>query len=223
MRSARLVVFDCNIAVDQAALIVECARKVRIPIAAAAVSDSKVNRLLGLGPECQLDLVSLNRHELNALFDHAAGDHVDAVCSKLQARRVVVTDGPAGYWIVDDDGSKKHFAPPTIDKFVSATGAGDALLAGLLTHWANHDVLDPSQATAAVAASVRRVLQEPGATVGSLAVDIDFAVLARIAVKEQPLWMRMFSPEVGVATGIFAAVLTAVTLWLTYLFPASGQ
>jgi hypothetical protein len=223
VQRARLVVMDCNFAVDQLSLLLEFTGRYNRPTATAVVSDSKVVRLLQMNGHHSIDLVALNTNELAELFDHKTGDHIPEVCKRLNAKQVIVTAAAAGYCVVKESGTVKHYRAPHVDNIVSVTGSGDALLAGVLTYWYKNQNLDFDDAITTIATAVRKVLQQPGATVGSLATDTDFAQLAKIAIRNEPLWKRFLSPEIGVAAAVLVAILTVVITILTYeLLPSSG-
>lgn len=220
--NARLVTMDCNLAVDQMSLLIDCAIRYNRPVIVAAVSDSKVIRLTQLEDHLTVDIVVLNELELRAAFDDEPGDHIAEACRLLRAKYVVVTAGERGYRIISDGGWYRHYRAPQIDKVVSQSGAGDALLSGIVAYWYKNQRIDFDDAASKIATSVRRVLNQPGSTVGSLATDIDFALLARIAIRNEPLWKRLLSPEMGVAFSIVVALLTVAILVLTYkLLPDS--
>ncbi len=208
--------FDCNLAVDQMSLLLTSAKRRNIPAVVAAVSDSKVVRLLQLGTHEPIDLIVLNKLELAAITDSSTAQNAKDVCARLQAKHVVLTAGSDGYTAMSESGSSKHYQAPPVDRIVSQSGAGDALLSGILTQWYDQQFLDFDNAISIIATSVRRVLEQPGATRGSLATDIDFARLARVAIRNEPLWKRFLSPEMGVAMAIIIVLLTVPLLIFTY-------
>ncbi len=223
MSRARFVVMDCNLAVDQMSLLLDSARRHNRPVAIAAVSDSKVTRILQLEDHQLVDIVVLNELEARAVTGPETGSGTQNLCSRLGAKYVVLTQGAAGYQVISEAGqSAKQYPAPQIERLVSQSGAGDALFAGILAYWYRNQTLDFDGAKSTIANSVRRVLQQPGATLGSLATDVDFARLAKIAVRDEPFWKQFFSPEIGVATSIIVAILTVAILFLTYkLLPKS--
>ena len=214
--NARIVVLDCNLAVDQMSLLLDYARRHNRPTVVAAVSDSKVVRLLQLEEHQLIDVVVLNELELQAVIAAESTDNNQNACKLLRAKRVVVTAGASGYRVLSEYGKCVRYSAPQMDKIASQTGAGDALLSGIVTYWYRNQNLDFDDALPTIATSVRRVLAQPGATAGSLATDIDFSLLARIAIRNEPVWKRFLSPEVGVATTIFVALLTVALLILTF-------
>jgi sugar/nucleoside kinase (ribokinase family) len=222
VQRARFVVMDCNLAVDQMSLLLDSAMRHGKPVAVAAVSDSKVLRLLELGDHQPIDLVSLADHELTAVFDGRREDDPAVICERLKAKQVIITGGANGYVVVTAAGGIKRFSAPQVDNIVSTTGAGDALFAAALSDWYKHQNLDLDNSVPNIATAIRKVLQQPGATVGSVATDIDFAHLATIAVRDTPIWRRALSAEVATAAAVIGLILTGVLTWLTYkLLPNS--
>jgi sugar/nucleoside kinase (ribokinase family) len=219
VKHARFVVLDCNLAGDQLSLFLESARRHEKPVAVAAVSDSKVLRLVEIGDHQQIDLVALSEHELAAVFADQPPEDKDnpaRICERLKAKQVIVTAGINGYVVVTSAGGVKRYSAPQVDNIVSTTGAGDALLGAALADWYKRQSLDFDNSVASIATAIRKVLQQPGATVGSVATDIDFANLAKIAIRDKPFWGRLLSVEVGTAAGILVAILTCVLAWMAY-------
>lgn len=218
---ARLVVLDCNLAQDQLALLVEAAQSAGSPLVVAAVSDSRVKSLTKLTPTAPLDLVSMNELEAKAIGIDVAGggdrEWAALACDKVHASIVVVTRGAKGWLVLRATGQQEVFQAPEVEKIESPTGAGDALVAALVASWYRNRHLDFQQAQAVVALFVRKVLEQPGATAGSLAVDADFAKLAKIAIREGPWFKRFLTQEVGVAAGIViglaSLMFTAAQVW----------
>jgi sugar/nucleoside kinase (ribokinase family) len=213
---ARLVAIDCNLAVDQIALLAECAKRHNRPIAVAGVSDSKIVRLLQLSDHKAFDIVVINENEAQTVLAHKSHHKINEICTRLRAEQVIITEGANGYRVISKTTPPKHYEAPQVEKIVSRTGAGDALFAGVLGYWYQNQRLDFDDAVPTIAISIRKVLQQPGATVGSLATDVDFGLLARIAVRNEPLWKRILSPEIGVAAAIIVTILTVGLIILTY-------
>jgi len=228
---ARIVVADCNLAVDQLLLVVEAAGAARCPVVLAAVSDSKVHRIAQLPAGLIVDLVCLNELELQALgfamTDPMEPARVQEICLALRARKVIVTQGMRGHVALDAAGQIERFPAPDVETIVSTSGAGDALLAGLVVDWYRNGRLDVAGAQTTVARLVRRVLEQPGATVGSLAAEADFAKLAQIAMREEPVMRRFMTPEVGVAAAVVTVLVTLVVgllqVWAARAGPADNK
>ena len=218
--AARIVVLECNLAPEQITLVAQLAQRAGRPVVVAAVSDTKVRRIGQTLSDVPFDLVSMNALEAQAIGIDietlVAGPAATALCAKMRARQVVVTCSEHGHRRVDASGKIESFAAPDIDGVVSPTGAGDALLAGIVAHAFRHG-LDVSAAKSTADLLVRKVLGQAGATSGSLAVDADYARLARIAMREGPWINRFLTAEVGVAAtvviGLVALVPALLQVW----------
>jgi pseudouridine kinase len=188
---AKIVLADCNLSEDQLSLIVETANQLGKPMLVAGVSDSKAMRVLELPERLTVDVLSLNERELAAIelapLDEMTAQQTAELCSRMRAKNIVVTRGKHGHVVLSRHGTKQLFNAPTTDRLVSSTGAGDALLAGLAASWYQEGSLDWQRSYTAIARYVRRVLEEEGATVGSLAREMDFRVLAETAMRETRL------------------------------------
>jgi pseudouridine kinase len=122
---------DCNLpAAILSALVSRCGAAGR-RLAVNTVSTPKAFRIRDLLD--RIDLLFTNRDEANALVEEAAPLDTKSVGEALLAcgvRAAVITDGAAGYAIVEDGGVDWHNAVPA--RPVDITGAGDAFVAGTL-------------------------------------------------------------------------------------------
>jgi sugar/nucleoside kinase (ribokinase family) len=145
----------------------------------AGVSDSKAIRVVELPERLVIDAFSLNEGKLASIeptvVNQLTKQQIADVCARTRAKFVMVTRGSSGYVVLSRDGVIHRFNALTTDRFISSTGAGDALLAGLAVYCFQERTFDWQRSYAIVARYVRRVLEEEGATVGSLAREIDFA------------------------------------------------
>lgn len=214
--SARIVVLECNLAAEQITFLANVAQRAGRPVVLAAVSDTKVRRIPRTLADAPFDLVSMNALEASALGVDietlVPGPDAAAFCATLRARQVIVTCGEHGHRLVESGGAVQAFAAPDVDRVVSPSGAGDALLAGVVGHAFGHG-LDVRAARSTADLLVQKVLGQDGATAGSLAVDADFARLARIAVREGPLVKRYLTAEAGVAASLVALALGVLQVW----------
>ena len=90
---------------------------------------------LAVGLTGRPDLVKSNHHEAERLLGRALDDDAELLRAAQEMREkgaatAVVTAGARGAFAVSDEGAWRSWPPPTV--VVSAVGAGDALLAGLL-------------------------------------------------------------------------------------------
>ena len=208
---ARVVVVDCNLDAVQLSAVIALAQELARPVVVACVSDTKVRRLLQQAPAKPLDLVALNEGELHAaglaLDDAPRAEQASAACAALHTQTLLVTRGERGHVVLGRDGAVQVFPAPTNVAVQSTSGAGDALLAGIVGDWWRHNRLDCAAAQPHALLLVAKALAQPAATAGALAVDADFAQLARIAVRQVPWWRRVLSNELGVAATLVAALL----------------
>lgn len=211
---ARLVAFDCNLPADEISLLLECATHRQKPLAAAAVSDSKVRRLLTTGTSGpRIELVVLNEKELEAAgvaSIPSTAAEARAICKQFGAKDVILTRGPAGHLVVRGSGDILSFPAPDVERIVARSGAGDALFAAMLAYWYKTRRLDYADMANRVNVAVAKVLQQPGATSGAVTTDVDFSILARIARRREPMWKRFLSAEVGTLATLVAAVFTVL-------------
>ncbi len=211
--AAKLVVVDCNLDAVQLKSVIALAQRLRRPVVVACVSDAKVRRLQQQSPAEPVDLVALNDVEARAaglvLDDVPTAAQAQAACAALRARMAIVTRGERGHVALADDGGVRCYAAPANVVVASTSGAGDALLAGVVGHWWRSGRLDVDAAHDHAMLLVAKTLALPAATAGALAVDADFAQLARIAVSAVPWWRRGLSTEVGVAATLVATLIAA--------------
>lgn len=129
INGAKLVIVDTNIPAET---IDYLAKNCRAPIFADPVSCAKGTRLLNsLG---SLHTVTPNLMEAEVLADMHIGSYEDlqAAADKIMAlgtKRVFITLGADGLFAADKDQSIKMDILPS--RLVNATGAGDAMMAGI--------------------------------------------------------------------------------------------
>lgn len=132
LRSASAIVVDTNLA--DASLAHLLGTHVGKPVFADAVSVAKCGRLKPW--LAAVHLLKVNRLEAQALCGTAVHTPADGLvaCRSLRgqgAHQVVVSLGADGVCWVDADGSEGH-CPAASVEVVNVSGAGDALLAGLV-------------------------------------------------------------------------------------------
>jgi pseudouridine kinase len=134
LTDAGLVVLDGNLALPQAARVVEAAAAAGVPLAFEPVSVAKAARLAALVRD--LLLVTPNTDELAALTGRPLGDWRSSV-AELHDRgveHVWLRTGAEGSWMCTRGQEPVHLAaePATV---VDVTGAGDAMLAAWIAAW----------------------------------------------------------------------------------------
>jgi pseudouridine kinase len=212
IQRARLVVLDCNLPQHEIARLLEVAHFAQKPTAVAVVSDSKVTRLVERENKQRyvIDIVAMNERELEAVrpykqFPTTKADATE-VCELFAAKTVIVTRAAAGHAVLNRNDEPQSYPAPSAVTVVSSTGAGDALMAGVLSYWYRNQRLDFGDMLRTINSVVGKVLQQEGATAGALASETDFPSLARLARKRTPVSKRMLSPEVATATGILLVI-----------------
>jgi pseudouridine kinase len=123
---------DCNLPEPVLAELIARCRAGGKPIAVNTVSAPKAVKLAGMLE--RIDLLFTNRDEADALLG-AGPDPRDARAAAQAlldagARAAVVTEGGAGYALLDAGVVSRHAVPPANP--VDITGAGDAMIAGTL-------------------------------------------------------------------------------------------
>lgn len=185
-----LIVADCNLSEDQLALITRSANHHKRPILVAGVSDSKASRIAGLDDHARVDVFSINELEFLSLFAKPLGslstEDIKSSCARVHSNFMLVTRSEHGYVVLSSDGRAKEYKAPSIGRYVSSTGAGDATLAAVAAYWYHNRSFDWDGASALIARMVRKVIEEEGATPGSLASEVDFKILVETVAREVP-------------------------------------
>ena len=154
LEQAQAVVVDCNVRAD--VLQAVCSHRPRQVLFAEAVSVAKCHKLLSVLPH--LHTLKANLMEAQAL----SGVEISTPQSALEAalalhargaRQVVISLADAGVVWCDADGATGHRAVRPV-QMVSATGAGDALLAGLVYGHLKHMPLHQAVAWAMACAEL---------------------------------------------------------------------
>ena len=169
LRSANAIVVDANL--SEVALAYLLGTDLGQPVFADAVSVAKCGRLKPW--LAAVHLLKVNRLEAQALCGTPINTPADALvaCRSLQGqgpRQVVVSLGADGVCWVDAKGAEGHCAAAPVD-VVNVSGAGDALLAGLVFGQLQGWTLDTSVAFAMACAEL--TLGHPGANAPNLSAE----------------------------------------------------
>ena len=154
IRESKIVVMDTNIPEQSIEYVVDLCNKVKVPILVEPVSVEKAKKLrkiLDGSGKWHIDYITPSEDELKSILgvETETGEHQDMDLVKTAeelnrrgAKKVVVTLGKRGIYVYgggDSDlsqegryGSDKFFLAPYKGKVVDVTGAGDALVAGLV-------------------------------------------------------------------------------------------
>lgn len=132
LKTASLLLIDCNLSRESLEWIVDFARQEQIPCIIEPVSVSKAKRLQTINWQHVL-LFTPNTGELQALSNHTALD--DSIRQLLDAglQQLWLRSGKEGSMLYTATG-KTHLHAPDV-QVVDTTGAGDAALAGWIHAW----------------------------------------------------------------------------------------
>lgn len=135
--SSSAVVADANLSPAQIATLAEICSVYARPLFLAAVSESKMSRIADA--RMPSFLVSMNESEfVSSAFSMDTPEQISESCKRLQCRVLSVTRGSSGYCLLGAEGWKLSFVAPEAATIVSTNGAGDALLAGLISYFLRH-------------------------------------------------------------------------------------
>jgi len=152
IKESKIVVMDTNIPEQSIEYVVDLCNKVRVPILVEPVSVEKAKKLRNVldgSGKWHIDYITPNEDELESILEAEMGGRqnmglVRAV-EELKHRgvkKVIVTLGKRGIYVYyggagdssegGQDEPSKFFMAPYKSKVVDVTGAGDALVAGLV-------------------------------------------------------------------------------------------
>lgn len=182
LAAAACLVLDCNLPTAALACLFETAGQV--PVFADGVSVAKCSRLLPWLN--RIHTLKVNQLEVQALSGVAVHNVADAQAAAAQLHQrgvtqVVVSLGAQGACWCDARGATGHL-PPTPVTVVNTSGAGDAMLAGLVHAHLNH--LPLAQSVAWAMACAELTLSSTFANAPELSVA---AVQSRLPVAPQPI------------------------------------
>jgi len=151
IKESKIVVMDTNIPEQSIEYVVDLCNKVKVPILVEPVSVEKAKKLRNIlngSGKWHIDYVTPSEDELGSILGAEMGDHQDMglgrAAEELKRRgvkKVIVTLGKRGIYVYYGDvgGSNEErqdkpskFMAPYKSKVVDVTGAGDALVAGLV-------------------------------------------------------------------------------------------
>ncbi|OGD16407.1 ribokinase [Candidatus Atribacteria bacterium RBG_19FT_COMBO_35_14] len=159
IKESKIVVMDTNIPEQSIEYVVDLCNKFKVPILVEPVSVEKAKKLRkvldgrsgkrrGSG-KWNIDYITPSEDELESILGAEIGGHQDMdlvrAAEELKRRgvkKVIVTLGKRGIYVSNgeagdsseggQDEPSKFFLAPYISKIVDVTGAGDALVAGLV-------------------------------------------------------------------------------------------
>ncbi len=167
VKRARLVVADCNLTAPQLETVVRAAAEADRRVFLLGVSESKVERALGL--PVPVDVLFVTENEAASAFGGWSAAEQSFDPGAYGFDRVIVTRGREGFHAVTGDGVDAYLAP-SVEAVATTTGAGDALVSGLAQAVVQTDAdeLDVGQALPVMLSHVRAVLGRDASTTGVL-------------------------------------------------------
>ena len=134
IEGCKFMVIECNLSEQQICQITQLAAKASKQVLAGGVSDAKAIRIQNAyllpGNSFALELFMLNELEAERAFmADETNTSAKQLCRKARSNTVAVTKGSRGFQIYNHDGTSKQFEVQKIERFISVSGAGDALLA----------------------------------------------------------------------------------------------
>lgn len=213
---AKIVVVDCNLSETQLELVGRITEDSGKSLFVAGVSESKAVRVHCL--PTTVSLFSVNEYEARRAFD-CEDLHPDTLRKKLRANdieQLVVTEGVAGYLVVDETDVTRHTVPEVVDP-ISTSGAGDALLAGLCHVVNEHGELDWDVAPKRVNEYVKDVIVDEGSTVGATATERELSLPNRFnqpvqAFTDAPRWQQFWF-----VIGVISFLITIAGILLGFI------
>lgn len=135
LKSASLILFDCNLNYECLVWLLEFCRKHSIPSVIETVSVAKATRLVNVNLQSVL-LITPNEAELKVLSGNPSGQNIKSSIEHLLKKgvqKIWVRKGKDGSELFKKDETIKLSAP--VVNVVDSTGAGDAALAGWIHAW----------------------------------------------------------------------------------------
>jgi len=141
IKESKMVVVDTNIPEQSIQYVVEICNKVKVPILVEPVSVEKAKKLPGaIDGRWNIDYITPSRDELESISGIGIDDDQDMLRAVKElkykgVRNVIVTLGERGIYVSSDNCGEER-----LDKFIKSykgevvdvTGAGDALVAGMV-------------------------------------------------------------------------------------------
>lgn len=133
LHDAAMIVVDANLSVESLAELLSIARRAHVPVCADPVSIDLAERLR---PNlCSYSIITPNASEASVLCESPVNSLVQAASAAQKlvscgVRMVVITLAERGLYYATREGSG-HIPAPRVE-VVDATGAGDALIAGIV-------------------------------------------------------------------------------------------
>lgn len=148
IKNASVIVADCNLSRNSLKRVIKYCNDHKRFILVAGVSQSKTERIKNIPQDLEIDVFSANHHEIMyllkkdsrfaSLFENEtwSNEQIIKLCTELRVKHLIITEGQNGYSVLSKkSGNREHFTADVVQNFVSSTGAGDALLAGVACYF----------------------------------------------------------------------------------------
>lgn len=134
--SFEYIVFDTNLNTETIAYLCDAYQHKKLIV--DGISTTKVRKLRA--HLHQIYLIKCNYLEACELSGHTDNEEILQFFKQSGVQKAIITHGAKALWYLDNGHFKKTLIPP-VDKIINVTGAGDALLAGVVARLIENDSL----------------------------------------------------------------------------------
>lgn len=230
--AASLVVTECNVSSIFLDRIQKMCLATGKKLILACVSEPKVKRILQIerrpGVPYPFFIISMNEIEAAAIGckidpELSPADRI-AACNMLGAENIVITRGGKGFLAFDCTGGGVSFPAPVIEKIVSATGGGDALLSAVALHFIKYQELNWAEIDRSIHRLVTAVMSVKGGSVGSQTHPNELRVVPRDEIErlreaQREHFIKAFGEPINIFGKkiVFGDVLTVLSIIIALL------
>lgn len=216
IEGAVLVVLDCNLTEEQIELTVETANKHDKKTLVSGVSESKSLRAKNIRSD--ITVFVINHEEACCFFDckNITPDKLSMLQRNHNMENIVVTNGSDGY-IVSNESEATEYNAPQVDRVVSTSGTGDALLAGICHTIYEKGELQWDLADDTISEYVSEVLKHEGSTLGAATKRNELNVRDRVnqQVRKMARYSRL--EKATMIVGLLSAIITIFSYIFGYI------
>lgn len=230
--AASIVVAECNVSSIFLDRIQKTCLATGKKLILACVSEPKVKRILQVerrpGVPYPFFIISMNEIEAAAIGckidpDLSPADRI-AACNMLGAENIIITRGDKGFLAFDCTGAGVSFPAPVVEKIVSVTGGGDALLSAVALHFIKYRELDWTEIDKSIHRLVTAVLSVKGGAVGSQTHPNELRVVPREEIErlreaQREHFIKAFGEPINIFGKkiVFGDILTIVSIIIAML------
>lgn len=147
LKNAQAIVLDLNLPKDSVTYLIAFAKEYSIPLYIVPVSGPKMHHL----PKdlAGVNGIIVNEDETQTFFnlDPNVNYPVDELASlwlSTGIQQIIITRGSRSTYYVNQSNYHRDFLPPTTERIVDVTGAGDAFVAGFIHGQLNNHAIEDS-------------------------------------------------------------------------------